>query len=87
MTIAVEKIESEGFITSMSPKGQVVISKEIRDELGLKPKDKFIEKIRDKKIILERAPTINELKASWKKAMKGKTTKQVMKEIDEGWDI
>ncbi len=86
MSIAAEKIENEDFVTSMSIKGQVVISKDIRIKLGLKPRDKFTERVKNNRIILERVPSVDELKTSWKKAMKGRTTKQIMKGIDEGWN-
>lgn len=34
----------------------------------------------------DEVPSLAELRGSWKKAMKGKTTEQIMKKIDEGWD-
>lgn len=87
MSTDVERAGNEDFITSMSPKGQVVISKEIRIKLALKPKDKFIETIKGNKIILERMPSLSELGGTLKGMMKGKTTGEIMKWIDEGWDI
>lgn len=85
MSIDVGKIDN-GFVTSMSPKGQVVISKKIRDKLGLRPKDKFVEKIKGSKIILEKVPSITELGGTLKGMMKNKTTEEIMRFIDEGWD-
>jgi len=86
MSIEAKRMGDEDFITSMSPKGQVVISKEIRVKLDLKPKDKFVEKVKGNKIILERIPSLIELGGTLKGMMKGKTTDQIMKFIDEGWD-
>ncbi|MDO8741218.1 MAG: AbrB/MazE/SpoVT family DNA-binding domain-containing protein [Candidatus Woesearchaeota archaeon] len=85
MSIEAISVQGEDFVTSMSVKGQIVISKEIRDKLGLMPRVKFKEKIQGKKIILEPLPSLGELGGSWGKT--GKTTKELMKEVDEGWDI
>jgi len=86
MSIDVKNIGNEGFVTSMSPKGQVVISKEIRSKLGLKPKDKFVENVKGNKIILERLPSLSEAGGILKGMKKGKTTQEIMHWIDEGWD-
>jgi AbrB family looped-hinge helix DNA binding protein len=84
--MATEIATNQDFITSMSPKGQVVISKNIRIKLGLKPKDKLIETLKGNKIIIEKLPALSELGGTLKGMMKGKTTDQIMKFIDEGWD-
>jgi AbrB family looped-hinge helix DNA binding protein len=71
--------------TTMSLKGQIVILKEIRKQLDLKPNQKFREYIKDDKIILEPVVPLIELGGSLKKMGKGKTKKQVIAEIKSGW--
>ena len=75
------------FETMLSSKGQVVISKEIRDRLGLKEKQKFRETVVDGKIVLAPVPSLYSLGGALKDSPLGKkSTEQIMKEIDEGWD-
>lgn len=75
----------EVFETRMSSKGQVVISKEIRDRLGLSERQRFIEKVENQKIILMPIKKISEL-GGVLKGMEKKPTKEVIKEIKKGWD-
>ena len=85
MSIEAENIQDNGFITSMSVKGQIVISKKIREKMRLMPKVKFTERVKGGKIILEPLPSLGELGGSLGRT--GKTTKELMKEADEGWDL
>ena len=71
--------------TTMSLKGQIVILKEIRKRLNLKPNQRFKEYIKDDKIILEPVIPLTELGGSLKNMAKGKTKKQIIKEIKSGW--
>ena len=71
--------------TTMSLKGQIVILKEIRKRLNLKPNQRFREYIKDDKIILEPVVPIIELGGSLRDLGKGKTKKQIIKEIKSGW--
>ena len=73
------------FETTMSFKGQIVILKDIRKKLNLKPNQRFREYIKDDKIILEPVVPITELGGSLKKMGRGKTKKQVIAEIKSGW--
>ncbi len=73
------------FETTMSLKGQIVILKEIRRRLNLKPNQKFREYIKNDKIILEPVISITELGGSLKNMGKGKTKKQIIQEIKSGW--
>ena len=76
----------EEFETSMSSKGQVVISKEIREALGLKPNQKFVEKVEGAKIVLKPVPTLTELKGSLKHVARKKSVRQISSWIDKGWE-
>ena len=71
--------------TTMSLKGQIVILKEIRKRLNLKPNQRFREYIKDDKIILEPVVPITDLGGSLSKMGRGKTKKQVINEIKSGW--
>jgi AbrB family looped-hinge helix DNA binding protein len=71
--------------TTMSLKGQIVILKEIRRRLNLKPNQRFREYIEDDRIILEPVVPITELAGVLKNISKGKTKKQVIQEIKSGW--
>ena len=73
------------FETTLSSKGQVVILKPIRERLGLRPNQKFREYIKNDKIVLEPVVPLTELGGSLAKLRKGKTSKQVIKEIKSGW--
>jgi len=74
----------ERFETTMSQKGQVVISKEIRKELGLKPKQKFIEERRGTEIVLKPVSSILAARGILK-GMESKPTKLVIQEVKKGW--
>lgn len=71
--------------TTLSVKGQIVILRDIRAQLKLKPNQKFREYIEDDKIILEPVVPITELRGSLKKMGKGKSKKEVIEEIKSGW--
>ena len=72
------------FETTMSSKGQIVISKKIRDGMGIKPNQKFIEKVEGNKIIL--IPVIPLSKAGvMLKGMDKRPTNEIIKEIKRGW--
>lgn len=71
--------------TTMSIKGQIVILKEIRKRLNLKPNQIFREYVEDDKIILEPVVPIADLRGTLSKMGKGKTKKQLIKEIKSGW--
>ena len=71
--------------TTMSKKGQVVILKDIRKTLNLKPNQRFKEYIKEDKIILEPVAPITDLGGSLKNLGKGKTRKQIIYEIKSGW--
>lgn len=78
---------SRVFETVLSSKGQVVISKEIREQLGLKEKQKLLETVEDGKIVLRPVPSLHSLGGALKDSPLGKkSTDQIMREIDEGWD-
>lgn len=72
------------FETTMSPKGQVVISKEIRKELRLKPRQKFLEERRGTEIVIRPVLPISSSKGMLK-GMESKPTKIVIKEVKKGW--
>lgn len=74
------------FETSMSSKGQVVISKEIREALGLRPNQKFVEKVEGTRIVLKPVPTLFELSGSLKYVAKKKSVRQISRWIDKGWE-
>jgi len=74
------------FETKMSSKGQVVISKEIRDELGLKPNQKFLEKHKGGEIILKPVPSLTKLKGSLKNIARKKSVRDIGRWIDRGWE-
>ena len=76
---------TETLQTTMSSKGQVVIAKEIRDKLDVKQNQRLIQKIEGGRIILVRVKRLSELGGIWKGKTK-KSIKQIMKEIDEGWE-
>lgn len=72
------------FETTISSKGQVVISKEIRERLGLKEKNKLVEELRGNEIILK--PIISITKArGMLKGMETESTNEVIKEVKKGW--
>jgi AbrB family looped-hinge helix DNA binding protein len=71
--------------TTMSLKGQIVILKDIRRRLNLKPNQRFREYIVDDKIVLEPVVPITELAGALKNMSKGKTKNQVINEIKSGW--
>ncbi|MCK5559562.1 MAG: AbrB/MazE/SpoVT family DNA-binding domain-containing protein [Thermoplasmata archaeon] len=75
----------KSFETTMSLKGQIVILKEIRRRLNLKPNQKFREYIKNDKIILEPVIPLTELGGSLKNMGNGKTKKQIIQEIKSGW--
>ena len=51
-----------GFETSVSSKGPVAIAKGIREQLGLKPNQKFVEEVKGEKIVLKSLPTLEQLR-------------------------
>ena len=69
----------------MSIKGQIVILKDIRVKLNLKPNQKFREYIEDDRIVLEPVVPIAELGGSLKNMARRKTKKQLRDEIKSGW--
>lgn len=79
------KTKLKSFETTMSLKGQIVILKEIRKRLNLKPNQRFIEYIKDDKIILEPVIPLTELSGSLRNMGKGKSKEQIIKEIKSGW--
>jgi AbrB family looped-hinge helix DNA binding protein len=72
------------FETTMSSKGQVVISKEIRKELGLKPKQKFLEERRGNKIILKPVMPLSTA-GGFLKGIDKRPTRIIIKEVKKGW--
>jgi len=69
----------------MSIKGQIVILKDIRVKLNLRPNQRFREYIEDDRIILEPVVPIAELGGSLKMLAKGRTKKKLRDEIKSGW--
>jgi len=76
----------EVFETRMSSKGQIIIVQEIRENLGLKEKQKFIERTEHGKIILDPVQDISKLGGILKKMGKGKKIAELVAETKEGWD-
>ena len=73
------------FETRMSSKGQVVIAKKIREEMGIRPNQRFIEKREGGKIVL--APVTPLSKAGGiLKDMDKRSTKEIIKELKTGWE-
>lgn len=74
---------AEKFETTISSKGQVVISKEIRDELGLKESQKLTEEIRGTEIVLKPVRPISKAGGM----LKGTDIKTdiAIKEVKKGW--
>lgn len=79
-------MEKEVFETRMSSKGQIIIVKEIRDKLGLQENQKFIEKLQEKRIILEPVPSLSQLGGFLKTMGKNKKTIELVAEARKGWD-
>ncbi len=73
------------YVAMVSSKGQIVIAKAIRDELGIQQNQPLKESVEDGRIILEPMPTLVELGGTLKLRTK-KTVDQLMREADEGWD-
>lgn len=49
------------YTATISQKGQIVVPKEIRDNLNIEPKDKLNISIESGKVILQPAPTIDDV--------------------------
>lgn len=71
--------------TKMTSKGQVMIFKDVREELGLSKKQSFIERVHEGKVVLEPVPNLASLGGILGKPGK-KGIGQVMKEVKEGWE-
>jgi AbrB family looped-hinge helix DNA binding protein len=80
-----KKTDYKRLETTMSLKGQIVILKEIRKRLNLKPNQRFREYIIDDKIVLEPVVPITKLAGALKNMSKGKTKKQILNELKSGW--
>ena len=72
------------FETTMSSKGQVVISKEIREELRLKSGQKFLEEKRGNEIILKPVMPISQARGILK-GIDNRPTREIIKEVKKGW--
>ena len=75
---------SKKFETTMSSKGQVVISKEIREELRLKSGQKFLEEKRGNEIVLKPVMSISQAKGLLK-GIDNRSTKEIISEVKKGW--
>ena len=73
------------FRATLTSKGQIVIRSKLRKKLGLKPQQRFSERIEEGRIILEPLETPIELKGSLREMAEGKTTDELIKEVKEGW--
>lgn len=73
-------------MVALTSKGQIVISSSIRKKLALKRGQRFIERVKDGKVILEPLETPLELKGALVEMAGGKTTDQLIKEVKEGWE-
>ena len=72
------------FETTMSSKGQVVIAKEIREELGLRPNQKFAERMVGNEVVLR--PVLPLSKAGGVlKGIENKPTRLIIDEVKRGW--
>ena len=73
---------------TLSSKGQIVLMKSVRDKLGLKAGDKFIEKVENDQIVLKPVKSLVEMFGSLRNEgdFKGKTTEEIMAEIKKGWE-
>jgi bifunctional DNA-binding transcriptional regulator/antitoxin component of YhaV-PrlF toxin-antitoxin module len=62
--------------------------KSVRDKLGLKAGDKLIESVHENSVILRPVRLTQDLFGVLKnsKSFKGKTTDEIMAEINSGWD-
>ncbi len=69
----------------LTSKGQIVIRSRIRKKLGLKPRQRFSERIEEGRVILEPLETPIGLKGSLREMAEGKTTDELIKEVKEGW--
>lgn len=74
------------FETRMSSKGQVVIAKKVREELGLRPNQKFVGKLRGGRIVLKPVPELARLRGSLRHVAKRKSVSEISRWIDEGWE-
>jgi len=70
----------------MTSKGQIQIFKEIREKLGLAKKQRFVEKIEGKRVVLEPVPSFASLGGTLKAMGKNKKIEQLVKETKEGWE-
>lgn len=67
-------------ISTVTTKGQVVIPKPIRDELNIKPSDRVLVSRNLNRVIIERAPTVDEM-MGFIKTKKRYTDKQLKEAI------
>ena len=72
------------FETTMSSKGQIVISKDIREALGLKPGQKILEERKGNEIIVKPVMQISRAKGILK-GIDTRPTKEIMEEVRKGW--
>lgn len=75
---------AEKFKTTMSSKGQIVISKEIREELNLEPKQKFTEETKGTEIIIRPVLPLSSSKGILK-GMGKMPTDEIIREVKKGW--
>ncbi|MEK6968034.1 MAG: hypothetical protein AABX51_05375 [Nanoarchaeota archaeon] len=73
------------FETTMSSKGQVVISKHIRTEMGLFPNQKFVEERRGIEIVFKPILPISKAKG-FLRGIEKESTSAIIKEVKKGWD-
>lgn len=70
-------------ITTVTPKGQVSIPKQIRDQFGIRPFSKMIFSVVGADIVMKTTPTVNQM-AGFIKSSKHFTQEDYDRAIEEG---